>query len=264
MDTNNDVHWFWKWSMFDFIQENRYEKKSNNQNLIASLVSEYNKLFTSHFENVKGKIINHPHNVDIDKLSQLKIAQQCGLQIPATIITSQKENLCSFYKQYKKIITKNLTASLVLELNNKYYQTFTSLISEEFIKKQPPCFFPSLFQEAIEKEFELRIIYVGGQFFSCAIINAKYEIDSRMQINNNTAQIVPYKLPNNIENKLHDFMQKANLQIGSIDMIYSINQQYVFLEVNPSGQILGYSERCNYHIDKIIAKYLIECCHEKN
>jgi glutathione synthase/RimK-type ligase-like ATP-grasp enzyme len=253
-----DVHWFWKWSALNFLQEKQYANLSNNQIIANALTEEYTKLFSSYFDNCSGRVINHPRFITIDKFSQLNIAQQCGLQIPATILTSHKETLSSFYHTYGKIITKNLTATPILHFNNKYYQTFTSIVTEQFIEQQASSFFPSLFQEAIEKEFELRIIYVGGQFFSCAIVNVNNSIiDSREAVNNKEAQIIPYKLPIEIEEKLDVFMQKINLQIGSIDMIYNKEKEYIFLEVNPSGQVMGYSEKCNYKIDKVIANYLI-------
>jgi glutathione synthase/RimK-type ligase-like ATP-grasp enzyme len=50
--------------------------------------------------------------------------------------------------------------------------------------------------------------------------------------------------------------------MGSIDMIYSKQQEYIFLEVNPSGQFMGYSEACNYQLDRIIAEYLINQQHQ--
>ncbi|MDL2314633.1 hypothetical protein LJC16_00050 [Bacteroidales bacterium OttesenSCG-928-C19] len=253
----DDVHWFWKWRMPDFRENAYYEDEINNKAVNKAMTSEYKDLFSAYFDNIQGEIINHPHYVDIDKLSQLRIASQCGLIVPATIVTSQKSSLLSFFSKHKQIITKNLIASVLLEFDDVYYQSLTSLVSKEFIDKQPDCFFPSLFQETIEKEFELRVIYIGGQFFSCAIVNVDDSVtDSREAVNSREAQLIPYKLPAEIECKLHDFMQRTNLQIGSIDMIYNENG-YVFLEVNPSGQMLGYSEACNYNIEKTIAQYLI-------
>ncbi len=52
-------------------------------------------------------------------------------------------------------------------------------------------------------------------------------------------------------------MQKLNLDIGSIDMIYSINKEFIFLEVNPVGIFQNISALCNYNIHKIIAQKLI-------
>ena len=59
-------------------------------------------------------------------------------------------------------------------------------------------------------------------------------------------------------------MHKFGLQMGSIDMIFSTEGDYVFLEVNPSGQFTGYANPCNYNIEKHIAEYLIATDNEEN
>lgn len=59
-------------------------------------------------------------------------------------------------------------------------------------------------------------------------------------------------------------MKELNLQMGSIDMLYTNEGKYVFLEVNPSGQFLGYSSSCNYNLDRVVAEYLIKMSNGKN
>jgi glutathione synthase/RimK-type ligase-like ATP-grasp enzyme len=218
-----------------------------------------------YFNNYVNKIVNHPDFIDIDKLTQLKFAQECGLHIPETIITSSKETLLKFNRKFNLIITKNIASSLTLYLEEKIFKTYTSEIDNDFIKTLPESFFPSLFQQYIEKEYELRIIYINERIFSCVLLDSRNKpTDIREATNNNEVEIYPYKLPVAIENRLREFMHKINLQIGSIDMIYNTEKKYVFLEVNPSGQFLGYSTACNYQVEKVIAEYLIELENEKN
>lgn len=210
-----------------------------------------------YFDNCKGKVINHPHYVNIDKLTQIKIAKRCGMSVPHTIITSSKEQLKLFITKHDKVITKNLVSSPVFIFENNYYQTYTSLVSMEILEKTTEIFFPSLFQSVVEKEFEIRVIVVGDKIFACAILNDEEILDIREVVNKHVADIIPYKLPIEMEHKIIQFMKIANLQIGSFDFIYNKNREYVFLEVNPSGQFLGYSDKCNYQIEKVIAEYLI-------
>ena len=46
------------------------------------------------------------------------------------------------------------------------------------------------------------------------------------------------------------------INTGSIDLIYSLSNEYVFLEVNPQGQFDWLSKNCNYYIEKDIAELL--------
>ncbi|MDO9254630.1 MAG: hypothetical protein Q7U54_03885 [Bacteroidales bacterium] len=51
-------------------------------------------------------------------------------------------------------------------------------------------------------------------------------------------------------------MKKLKLNMGSIDIIKSIEGKYYFLEINPVGQYDFVSFHCNYNIHMEIAKYL--------
>ena len=53
-------------------------------------------------------------------------------------------------------------------------------------------------------------------------------------------------------------MKQLQLESGSIDMVVTPNNEYVFLEVNPVGQFDYVSKLCNYFIEKEIAVKLIE------
>ena len=69
---------------------------------------------------------------------------------------------------------------------------------------------------------------------------------------------MPYKLPLLVEKKLNRLMRKLKLNTGSIDLIKSIDNQYIFLEVNPSGQFGMVEDACNYNLHELVAASLIE------
>ena len=52
-------------------------------------------------------------------------------------------------------------------------------------------------------------------------------------------------------------MKHIGLNTGSIDMIKSVDGNYYFLEVNPSGQFGMTSFPCNYNLHEKVADYLI-------
>ena len=51
-------------------------------------------------------------------------------------------------------------------------------------------------------------------------------------------------------------MDLLNLDCGSIDMILTPKNEYVFLEVNPIGQFGMTSYPCNFQLEKRIAEIL--------
>ena len=81
-------------------------------------------------------------------------------------------------------------------------------------------------------------------------------IDFRQYNSNNPNRNVPFKLPDNLKKSLTKLMCDIGLNTGSIDMIYTKDKEYVFLEVNPVGQFKMTSMPCNYYIERDVARIL--------
>lgn len=118
--------------------------------------------------------------------------------------------------------------------------------------------FSSPFSGKIEKEFEVRTFYLNGKCWSMAIFSQNDEqtrVDFRKYNRIKPNKNVPYNLPIDVEEKIHQLMQFLDLNSGSIDFIKKGNQHY-FLEINPIGQFTGMSNTCNYSLEQKIAEYL--------
>lgn len=219
------------------------------------------RFFTKRLEDDKEVKSIGNYLVKNKKLDQLFFANRANLKIPKSLITTQKSELVSFYKSCKeRIITKGIDRSPSLSFKNTSYEGYTEELNDDLIAKLPDNFFPSFFQENIVKQYELRIFYLKGRFYAMAIFSQGEEqtkTDMRKYNDVRPNKTVPYKVPNDIENKLVDFMDKMNLDSGSIDMIVDTNDEFYFLEVNPNGQFGMVSTPCNYYIEKKIAQVLI-------
>jgi ATP-GRASP peptide maturase of grasp-with-spasm system len=200
------------------------------------------------------------YNSKDKKLGQLFEAQKCGLRIPKTLITTSKQELIEFKKSCQnKIITKGISSSPSFTFNNISLEGYTEEVSLEFIEQLSLEFFPSLFQENIDKQLEIRTFFLKDTFYSMAIFSQNDEqtkTDVRKYNDEKPNRTVPYKLPKEIEIKLQSFMLCMNLDTGSIDLIVDNDDNYYFLEVNPNGQFGMVSTPCNYYIERDIAKLL--------
>lgn len=197
-----------------------------------------------------------------NKILALELANQIGLLIPETIITTSKKTLKDFAKKHRKFITKSLDLNFSFfdkESNTRFYE-YTALLTEESIKTIPETFPLTLFQEYIDKAIELRVIHVCGKNFTVGIFsqkNTKTQLDYRKYDYSQMNRIIKFQLPLNIEKKINKFMKLSNLNTGSLDIIVSGDNKYYFLEVNPIGQF-GYNSRvCNLDIERYIASSLI-------
>lgn len=197
-----------------------------------------------------------------DKFQTLAFAREIGLDIPPTLLTTEKSKLKMFKNKHNEIITKTIDFQFHFNDNIKdeTFMLYTNELSDALIDSLPDSFFPSLFQKKVHKDYELRILYVENKFFPVAIFsqtNNKTTVDFRHYDSNKPNRNIPYLLPLFLEKKLRLLMEKCELNTGSIDIIKGKDNKFYFLEVNHCGQFGGVTYRCNYHAEKYIAESLM-------
>jgi glutathione synthase/RimK-type ligase-like ATP-grasp enzyme len=243
---------------------NEFESNSRKNKLVKAQVrnhldKESHTLAQTLYYYLRGKkCINNPNEYNTNKLISLIVASQVGLKIPESKVTRNlnSANLLA-EKNNKKIINKTLCNSIILE-DKTYFKTVGTVLVNK-IKSPSPYFYYSLFQTQINRICDLRIFYLENTFFPMAIFVDEKTIDARsLRMGENMARMVPFKLPLEIEQKLHQFMLYKNINCGSIDMMLNKNHEYVFLEVNPVGQYDYVEAFCNYPISKTIADKLAQ------
>ncbi|WP_142683872.1 grasp-with-spasm system ATP-grasp peptide maturase [Chitinophaga polysaccharea] len=195
------------------------------------------------------------------KIYQLQCASSVGFHIPSTIITNNKKDVITFQQKHGKIITKPVVDSTFLfpDSNKGGYGLYTALVEMETVDHLPETFFPCLFQSCVEKDVELRIFYLMGEAYTMAIFsqsNVETQVDFRYYSGKQN-RWVPFNLPKAILERIQKLMELLNLTTGSLDVVKATNGDYVFLEVNPSGQFGMVSIPCNYHLEKKLAQKLI-------
>lgn len=214
------------------------------------------------FMNYKLKQRPHLGNENLgegNKLISFVIARECGLRIPQSFISTSKKNLYDYYEKNDKLIVKPIEDGYGTHENQLDVSTRYVIANEKTFENVSEYVFPSCMQEYIEKKIEIRVFYLKGELFSMAIfsqIDPKTKIDFRNYNDDKPNRMVPYNLPNSIALKIKLFMQRIELNSGSLDLILTRDNEYVFLEVNPAGQYGMVDFACNYGLDKRIAQFL--------
>lgn len=255
------VVWYRKFGYY--TSSNHYKKVTNEfgENVAKQLKLELNNItdyFVSHLS--KAFFIGSRIKGNTNKLIELQIAKEVGLDVPYTIVTSDINIISNLLNNGKKLISKSVYNAFSFIQNDIGYTSYTSEINLNFINKLPTNIFPSLVQEKVEKEYEIRVFYFLGKFYSMAILsqnNKQTELDYRKYDLKKPNRFIPYKLSDKLKNKISLFMKKLNLNIGSLDFIKSTNGKIYFLEVNFMGQFGMVDFPCNYGIHKDIAEFLI-------
>jgi ATP-GRASP peptide maturase of grasp-with-spasm system len=207
-----------------------------------------------------NKTIGSIFKSSVNKLSVLSTANELGLKIPKTLITTQRKDLEDFIGTHRAIITKAICTQLLFLYEKYRISSYTEDVTEKNFEKIPNTFPPSLFQQKITKKYELRIFYLKGEFYPMAIFSQLDEqtaTDFRKYNHQKPNRNVPFILPYEIQMKLKLLMDAFQLDTGSIDMVVDKNNDYYFLEVNPIGQFGMTSHPCNYYLEKRIAEHLI-------
>jgi ATP-GRASP peptide maturase of grasp-with-spasm system len=227
---------------------------SNHHEILINYISEYISNFSSN--TIGNYRIQH-----LNKLEVLFKAKKVGIDIPNTYIISSKQQLLALLKK-TELITKPYHEVTYSIYHENVYQNYTSEISDLLIKKDilEEKFYPSLVQEKINKLFEIRSFFLKDRFYSMAIYSqasSKTEIDFRNYNFESPNRKVPFTLPAHIIKKLKKLFKLLNLNSGSVDLIYTTDNEYKFLEINPVGQFGMVSLPCNYHLEHLIAETLI-------
>lgn len=251
------VVWYRKFG-FLIDYENRLGLKND---LLSYMYAEFRYIQKLIVKLLDGKKKLCDKNFGFSKIDILKHANEIGLNIPRTLITNDKSKLTEFYHQNLNfIITKSIGEARHVIYKKNQFTLATHRIDK--IDELPLNFSPSLIQEYIDKEIEIRVFYLDKKCYSMAIFsqnNEKTKLDFRNYDDKKPNRFVPYKLPERIEKQISDFMERIELNTGSLDMIKSIvDGKYYFLEVNPSGQFGMTSKPCNYNLHKKVADFLIE------
>jgi len=258
---NIDSFWFRRGTMMPRKQLlNEIENTNLKKEISNTLTSEWTILSSFLIKQFEKK--KHLGNYGLripNKLTVLQMAVKHGIDIPDTMVTSSLEKLKEFKNKHASIITKPIYEILMYADQQYAFISRTETVGEDYIENLPDSFFPMLFQENLRKNFEIRVFFIKDKFFPAAFFsqnNAKTKSDFRNE-SNVKYRSIPYNLPPKILKKLKTMMHDLGLNTGSIDLVYTQEKKYVFLEVNPVGQFDTVSEDCNYFIEKEIVKFLL-------
>lgn len=255
-------------SLYENFIERNFKKKDVLlvQSFLSHLGSEY-----SNSVNALFSVFGHEDqywlpNIRIarngtNKTEALKIAKKNGITIPDTLITTLKKDVREFKEKHKNIITKPIKDVSFIEYNDVEIKMYTKTVSDKDIENMPESFFPCLFQNQIDKVFELRVFFIEDSYYTMAIFSQeddKTKVDFRNYNVKKPNRNIPFLLPKDIELKLKKTMTELGLNTGSIDLIIDSANNYLFLEVNPVGQLGMVSVGGNYNLEKEIALKLIQ------
>ncbi len=192
------------------------------------------------------------------KAYQLRVAVECGLTVPSTLITNDPASARAFLPAHPQTLYKTLHSPSIT------YSDRRALIFSHVVQPEDLPLFdrirytPCQFQEYVPKAYELRITWTGEAFHSIQI-DSQATADGRVDWRAAGMTQLRYAhapLPAEVEHGLRRLVQRLDLHYGAIDMIVTPEGRYVFLEINPHGAWLWLEHEVGLPIAASIANYL--------
>lgn len=236
--------------------------RERNQSELQMYLKEENQLLIEflYFKMAQIEHIGLPQKSNLNKLIVLEKAARFGLLVPDYIYTSERHVVKDFIKRKERVITKIILPAFKYESSEEIKACYTELFTLEDVENLAEVFHSTFFQKLIPKKCDLRIFYFSQQFYSIAIFsqnNILTEVDYRHYDKAVPNKQVAFDIPDELKLKLKNLIDDLKLQYCSIDMIYSCDKKFYFLEINPIGQFGNVSYYGNYYLEQKMAQSLI-------
>jgi glutathione synthase/RimK-type ligase-like ATP-grasp enzyme len=235
--------------------------KINDESERLYVLGEYDALLQNIYAVLKDKIwMSYPSTVyeAENKLYQIKLAKEIAFKIPETLVTNRHADLRDFYVKHKgNIIVKPLHQGRI-KYDQKVKTIFTNKLQSSLIDRiEEFDLTPSIYQEYVEKEYEIRATVVGDKIFAAKVDSQENE-DTKIDWRKKKAPFKSYELPTQISESCLTLTKKLNLKFGAIDLIRKPNGEYVFLEINPNGQWVWLEMEAGLKISTEIINLLVQ------
>ena len=196
-----------------------------------------------------------------NKQRQLRLATRAGLRVPRTLVTNDPAAARQFFAETDGQTVAKLLRPLEVSMNSENPFVYTSRVREEDLTTAAALrHSPMVFQELIEKAYELRVAYVGGEVFAGALDatgTSRGRTDWRRAAPDE-CRWQKAQLPTEVSSSLQKLMSELGLVFGAVDLICTPSGEHVFLEVNPGGE-WGMLERdLGLPISEAIAQALLD------
>mgnify|MGYP001134232389 FL=1 len=188
-----------------------------------------------------------------NKIFQLCIAKEYGLEVPVTYISNCTDfNL----ESDKKYIVKSLDTALFYDMeNNKEMFTYSNVVSGSELNEYDLTSAPIFIQEFLNPKIDCRVTYVQGKLFPVKILQNGKGLYGDWRMRKEELEYIPFQLPTYVENAIHKLMKKLELNFGGIDLAI-VSGEYYFIEVNPTGEWGWLEVKTGTNISKTIKRAL--------
>ena len=182
--------------------------------------------------------VNHPaRQADLYKPRQLAVARACGLATPRTLVTNCADAVLRFARDLPgPLVVKPLGfASIVQEGERRPLWTHV-LSAGELSDLRGIDATAHLFQQFIDKAYDVRLTVVGTQMFAVSIHVGSASAKADLRSDYDAVSFRVTEVPRFVTAAANTFMRRFGLTFGAFDFAVDNAGRWWFLECNPGGQ----------------------------
>ncbi|ERR671914_490128 len=187
--------------------------------------------------------INRP---DVDAVAELKpyqmaLAKKHGMRVPKTLLTNDPQEVEDLLANASgPIVYKALSGGVITHPGGYPTGLLTSVVGEEIKEhldrvRHTIC----MFQEYIEKAYEVRLTVIGNTFFPVII---QSQDDDATTVDWRARNHLPYgdyrPLPDQVVKQVQALLTDLDMVYAALDFIVTPDGEHIFLEANPNGQFM--------------------------
>ena len=176
------------------------------------------------------------------KVRQLEVALAVGLSVPATIVSNDYPDVVRFAKEHDQILVKHFLPHYWADTASAQVRGVAPKILNDVagLNRRSIEICPAIYQELIDKSYEIRVTVIGDRIFAAKIESRRGEafLDWRQEYGNSDMVMSAMSLDAKTIHGIRGLMHAFDLRYGCIDFAVDRQGQVVFLEINPGGQFL--------------------------
>jgi ATP-grasp ribosomal peptide maturase len=180
--------------------------------------------------------LNHPSRIGYAEYKpvQLATAGRAGLSVPRTLITNDPDAAQRFARDIGPVVYKPFSSPV--EQDGRRMFVYTSPVEAGELADDAIRLTAHLFQEYLDKAYEVRLTVVDDQFFAAALTarSAAGQIDWRSDYD--AIEYGVTGVPDVVRTGLLRMMRMLSLRFAAADFAVTPAGEWYFLDLNPNGQ----------------------------
>lgn len=205
--------------------------------------------------------LNNPLDAQVaeSKIQQLVMAANCGISVPQTLVTNNRNQAQSFSSKYGPCVVKSI-ATAFWEFSDQSFVFTTAAEQALALESSEWSAQPVFVQERVDGTHEARMLLIGEN-----ALGARRE---RVSLDWRTDPSVPWIPwdPDPITiGRCRSFLNRFSLQYGAFDFILNLDapMEPTFLECNPSGDFGYLDDVLDRKPSSLIGEHLVMLAYDK-